>query len=402
MSISDSGSSGRRKSAFTSARSTSAPPKRFLAAAGGDLGRAQVGLAVADVELLPVRIDRPVVSRTAGLQARSRDLVRYRRLGARWLQGVLPPSRRPVTLQATGSVHLLAPGRPARHRWFHLHVVRRCVAYDLVCPLHPIQHRIVFHHEGLGLLARELRQLVRARLLLIPAIVYSVVIPREQIALAVYPVAHWPGRVVPGASSREVMGLTVLQVPLAVLLPGRSGAFGHDLVQGGVAWVDVHVAVQLLVLVEAAFPFGCVSYLDRGVLGDSATEVDRLLVDRVQVFWLVPCVLVASGAGVVRVVAVGPVVPLSARSILLQGIFFHLVVVEALVAEGSRPLGVALVEIGPLICLVVLSLESWVAVLLVFLALFQPRGLQGPRPRRLDRGRRNVGRPVQGSLDFCF
>lgn len=143
------------------------------------------GLANILVQCLPVSVNRSVVSRASGLQ-RSHCLISDRQLRIRRLQGV-PPSRRPVTLQSTASIHFLSHSWFARHGWLHLHVVQ-----NLVCPLHSIQHWVVFHNEWLGLFAHELRQLVRTWQFLILSIVYSIMISSEQIVLAVYPVAHWP------------------------------------------------------------------------------------------------------------------------------------------------------------------------------------------------------------------
>ena len=102
------------------------------------------------------------------------------------------------------------------------------------------------------------------------------------------------------------------------------------------------------------------------MLGDSTPEVDRLLVQRAEVFWPLPRALSLVSGVVLHVVTVCPVVPLPARSILLKSIFSHLIVVEALVANCRWPLSVGLVGI------------DWSHLLIIFLALFQLDALEWP------------------------
>ena len=78
--------------------------------------------------------------------------------------------------------------------------------------------------------------------------------------------------------------------------------------------------------------------------------------------------------------AVGPVLPLPARSILLESHLSHLIVAETLVAKGRRPLSVvAGIDWGRLILLEALRRDGGVTQLLIFLALFQSNGLEGSR-----------------------
>ena len=133
-------------------------------------------------------------------------------------------------------------------------------------------------------------------------------------------------------------------------------------------------------LVQAALPLGRVSYLDGRVLGDSASKVGCLLVDRAQVFWFLPPILLLGFClRVVHVVTVRPVLPLPTCSVLLQS---QLVVVEALMTGRARPLRVALVGIGRghLTLLAVLRGDGWVTQLVVLLALFHLNGLERSRP----------------------
>ena len=96
-----------------------------------------------------------------------------------------------------------------------------------------------------------------------------------QILLAVYPVPHRPVCIV--AASRVSIVLVIQQVSQVVLLPSRRGAFCHYLVEGWLAWVYVQIAVDLFVLVQAAFPLGRVSYLDGRMPGDLTPDADCLL-----------------------------------------------------------------------------------------------------------------------------